>query len=148
VLIDGYWDSLWILLISHGSLAFVGLNRSNLHSLSCPPTLPLLLLHLHLGQLCWCRGGDILGIYGITNLWVMGRRFLTWGRHGILVLHRLLHNITGFAFNLRCWGCFIILAQGIGNPRVMGARYWSCGYRRQGARNTTTIVGSCLLFCL
>jgi hypothetical protein len=49
VLVDKYWDKLWILLVSHGSLAFIGLNRSNLHGLSCPPTLPLLLLHLHLG---------------------------------------------------------------------------------------------------
>jgi hypothetical protein len=57
VLINWYWDKLWILLVSHGPLAFVGLNKTNLHNLSHPPTLPLLLLHLHLGQLCWCEGG-------------------------------------------------------------------------------------------
>jgi hypothetical protein len=66
-------------LTSYGSLAFVGLSKFDLHNLSCPPTLPLLLLHLHLGQLCWCKWGDILLIYGIMDLWVMGRRFLMWG---------------------------------------------------------------------
>jgi hypothetical protein len=76
VFVNKYWDMLWILLVPHGSLAFVGLNKSDLHSLSRPPTLLLLLLHLHLGQLCWCKGGVILGIYGIKDLWVMGRRFL------------------------------------------------------------------------
>ncbi len=55
--VNKYWDRLWILHISHGYLAFVGLSRSNWHNLSHPPTLPLHLLHLHLGQLCWCKGG-------------------------------------------------------------------------------------------
>jgi hypothetical protein len=66
------------LTYSHGFLAFVGLNKFDLHNLSHPSTLPLLLLHLHLGQLCWCRG-VIFGIYGIKDLWVMERRFLMWG---------------------------------------------------------------------
>jgi hypothetical protein len=57
VFVNRYWDRLSILPISHGSLAFVGLNMFDLHSLSHPPTLLLLLLHLHLGQLCWCQGG-------------------------------------------------------------------------------------------
>jgi hypothetical protein len=57
VLIDGYSFMSWILPISHGSLTFVGLSKSNLHSLSHSPTFPLLLLHLHLGQLCWCKRG-------------------------------------------------------------------------------------------
>jgi hypothetical protein len=29
VFVDKYWDRLWILLVSHGFLAFVGLSRSN-----------------------------------------------------------------------------------------------------------------------
>jgi hypothetical protein len=37
VLIDGYWDRLWILLISHGYLTFVGLSRFDLHNLSTHP---------------------------------------------------------------------------------------------------------------
>jgi hypothetical protein len=49
VLIDEYWNKLWILHVSHGSLTYVVLNMSDLHSLSRPPTRPLLLLHLHLG---------------------------------------------------------------------------------------------------
>jgi len=32
VFIDEYWDKLWILLVSHGFLAFVGLSRSDLQS--------------------------------------------------------------------------------------------------------------------
>jgi hypothetical protein len=92
VFIDRYWDKLSILHVSYGSLAFVRLSKPDLHSLSHPPTLPLLLLHLHLGQLCWCKKGAILGIYEITNLWVMGRRFLMWGHHGIMVLRQILHN--------------------------------------------------------
>jgi hypothetical protein len=51
------------------------LSRSDLHSLSHPPTLLLLFLHLHPSRLCWCKGGDIPNIYGIMDLWVMGRRF-------------------------------------------------------------------------
>jgi len=39
-------------------------------------------------------------------------------------------TIIGFAFNFGCWGSFIISAQGIGDYRVMGARYWSYGYKR------------------
>ncbi len=69
------WGTLWILFVSHGSLTFVGLSRSDLHSLSHPPTLLLLFLHLHPSRLCWCKGGDIPNIYGIMDLWVMGRRF-------------------------------------------------------------------------
>jgi len=82
VLVDEYRDKLWILPISHGSLAFVGLSKSNLHNFSCPPPLPLFLLEKYMGILCWCKGGGggILGTYGIMDLWVMGRRFLMWGR--------------------------------------------------------------------
>jgi uncharacterized membrane protein len=31
------------------------------------------------GSVMLVQGGDILGIYGIIDLWVMGRRFLMWG---------------------------------------------------------------------
>jgi len=79
VFIDKYWDRLWILLVSHGFLAFVGLSRSDLHSPSYTPTLPLFLFHLHLGQLCWCEGGIILGIYGITYLWGKGKEVFDVG---------------------------------------------------------------------
>jgi hypothetical protein len=65
VSIDEYYDRLWILHVSHGSLPFVGLNRFNLHNLPRPPTLPLLLLHLHLGQLCLCKGGSSLAFMGL-----------------------------------------------------------------------------------
>jgi hypothetical protein len=90
------------------------------------------------------QGGDIVVIYGITYLWVMGRRFLMWGHQGILMLCHLLHNNHKFCLQL----CFIISAQGIRDHRVIGASYWSCNYRRWGARSTTTIVGSCWLFYL
>ncbi len=43
-----------------------------------PTHLSFTLLHLHLGQLCWCKGEVIFGIYGIKDLWVMGKRFLMW----------------------------------------------------------------------
>jgi hypothetical protein len=38
------------------------------------------------------RHGGIFGIYGIKDLWVMGRRFLMWGCQGILVLRHILYN--------------------------------------------------------
>jgi hypothetical protein len=64
VFVDKYCDRLWILLVTHGSLTFVGLNRSNLHNLSHPLTFFLLLLDLHVGQFYWCKGGGILDIFG------------------------------------------------------------------------------------
>ncbi len=104
VLLNGYWGKVWILHVSHGSLTFVRLNRFDFHSLSPPPTLPLLWLHLHLGQLCWCTGGAILGIYGITDLWVMGRRFLVWECQCILMLCHLLHNNHKFCLQPQVLG--------------------------------------------
>jgi hypothetical protein len=37
VLIDEYWDRLWILLVSRGFLPFVGLSKFNLHSFHTHP---------------------------------------------------------------------------------------------------------------
>jgi hypothetical protein len=69
MLVDEYWDKLSFLPVPHGSLTFVGLNEFDLRGLSRPPTLPLLLLHLHLGQLCWCKGATSLAFMGS---WIYG----------------------------------------------------------------------------
>jgi hypothetical protein len=57
VLVGKYCVRLWILLVSHGSLAFFGLSRFDLHSVSHPPTLLLFFLHLHLGLVMLVQGG-------------------------------------------------------------------------------------------
>ncbi len=46
----------------------------------------------------------IFGIYGIKDLWVMGRSFLMWGRQGILVLHHILHSNHRFYIQPRVLG--------------------------------------------
>jgi hypothetical protein len=138
----------WILLISHGSLTFVGLSKSDLHSLSHSPTFLLLLLHPHLGQLCWCkRGGHPWHLWDHGFMGNGKEGFWCEGAKAFWCYATFCITIIGFAFNLECWGYVIISTQGIRNHKVMGAKYWSCGYKRWGAGSTTTITKSCWLFC-
>jgi hypothetical protein len=102
VYINRYWDRLSILFVSHGSLTFFWLKKFDLHNIFLPPTLPLFLLHLHLGQLCWCKGEDIFNIYGIMDLWVMGKRFGCGGTRAFWCYTTFYITIISFALNLRC----------------------------------------------
>ncbi len=72
--INGFWDSLWTLTVSHGFLVWHWQKKNILlnHTHLFHPKLHM--LHLQLGQLCWCKG---LGCYNkpsCTSLAIFGSR--------------------------------------------------------------------------
>jgi hypothetical protein len=52
-----------------------------------------------------------------------------WRHHGIMVLRHNLHNNHKFCLQPQVLG-MRISTQGIGDYKVMGAKYWSHDYRR------------------
>jgi hypothetical protein len=72
VLVDKYWDMLWI-----SNFCWV---EQVWYAQFFPPThLYSTFVALTFGSIMLVQGGDILGIYGIMDLWVTRRRFLMWG---------------------------------------------------------------------